>query len=169
MKSETASRNCILSAEAISRKLRRMAIEVAERNTDESSIIVAGVEGNGVVVAVNLVEELKKVMQVEVSFATIHLNKKEPKEVVVDGANDFNDKVVLVVDDVANSGKTLLYALKPFLNHLPKKIQTLVLVERSHKIFPVFSDFVGLSLSTTLKEHIIVETEGSNITGAWLH
>jgi pyrimidine operon attenuation protein/uracil phosphoribosyltransferase len=70
---------------------------------------------------------------------------------------------------VANSGRTLLYALKPFLNFNPRKIETLVLVERSHKKFPVFSDFVGLSLSTTLQEHITVETDGNTITGAWLH
>jgi pyrimidine operon attenuation protein / uracil phosphoribosyltransferase len=121
------------------------------------------------VVASNLVDEIRKVMDVDIEFATIHLNKKHPLEVTVEGVTDFNDKVVLVVDDVANSGRTLLYALKPFLNFMPRKIQILVLVERSHKQYPVFSNYVGLSISTTLQEHITVETEGNTITGAWLH
>ena len=146
-----------------------MAIEIAETNTGESSIVIAGVANNGVVVASNLVDEIRKVMDVNIEFATIHLNKKYPLEVTVEGVTEFNDKVILIVDDVANSGRTLLYALKPFLNFLPRKIQTLVLVERSHKQYPVLSNFVGLSLSTTLQEHITVETEGNTITGAWLH
>jgi pyrimidine operon attenuation protein / uracil phosphoribosyltransferase len=169
MKTALETRNCILNAESIKRRLHRMAIEIAESNTGERSIVIAGIANNGVVVASNLVDEIKKIMDINIEFATIHLNKKQPLEITVTGVTDFNDKVVLIVDDVANSGRTLLYALKPFLNYIPRKIQTLVLVERSHKKFPVYSDFVGLSLSTTLHEHITVETEGSNITGAWLH
>jgi pyrimidine operon attenuation protein/uracil phosphoribosyltransferase len=69
---------------------------------------------------------------------------------------------------VANSGKTLTYALKPFLDFHPKKIETLVLVERSHKTFPVQPDYVGLSVATTIEEHIYVEVEGEEITGAYL-
>jgi pyrimidine operon attenuation protein/uracil phosphoribosyltransferase len=74
----------------------------------------------------------------------------------------------IIVDDVVNSGKTLLYSVKPFLEFQPKKIQTLVLVERSHNNFPVQSDYVGLSISTTLQEHIFVEVQGDEITGAYL-
>jgi pyrimidine operon attenuation protein / uracil phosphoribosyltransferase len=169
MKTELETKNCILNAEAIKRRLRRMAFEIAESNTGETSLVIAGIARNGVVVASNLIDELKKIMDVNIEFATIHLNKRQPLEVRVDGVEDFNDKVVILVDDVANSGRTLLYALKPFLDFNPKKIETLVLVERSHKKFPVFSDFVGLSLSTTLHDHITVETEGNSITGAWLH
>jgi pyrimidine operon attenuation protein/uracil phosphoribosyltransferase len=77
-------------------------------------------------------------------------------------------KVVILVDDVANSGKTLLYALKPFLSFHPRKIQTLVLVERTHKMFPVNSDYVGLSVATTLQENIIVEVSNGEVTGAWM-
>ena len=78
-------------------------------------------------------------------------------------------QVIIVVDDVSNTGKTLLYAFKPFLQYQPKKIQTLVLVERSHKLFAVQPDYVGLSVATTLQEHISVETKDDEITGAWLH
>ena len=96
------------------------------------------------------------------------LHKKKPAQIMLSEPFDFNDKVIIVVDDVSNSGKTMLYALKPFLDSHPKKIQTLVLVERTHKAFPVLSDYVGLSVATTLQEHIIVEVSGDHVTGAYL-
>jgi pyrimidine operon attenuation protein / uracil phosphoribosyltransferase len=73
------------------------------------------------------------------------------------------------VDDVANSGKTIMYALKAFLSQRPKKIQTVVLVERSHKLFPIQTDYSGLSIATTLQEHIAVETKDGEVEGAWLY
>lgn len=169
MNHNSTTRNCILTQTDSKRKLRRMALEIAERNTELTELIVAGVEGNGVVVAKRLVDELQNFLQVSVQYVTIHLNKQQPVEVTLSTEIDFTGKTILVVDDVANTGRTLLFALKPFLQFRPKSIQTLVLVERSHKQFPIMSDFVGLSLSTTLQEHILVETEGEEIKGAWLH
>lgn len=165
----TNGQNALLSQTDIIRRLKRMAIEVAENNTGENELVVAGVNGNGMVVARRLIEELHHLLPLHITLVAIHLDKQQPIEVSVDPALDFSCKNILVVDDVANSGRTLLYAVKPFLQFQPKKIQTLVLVERSHKVFPITSDFVGLSLSTTLQEHITVETEGEAITGAWLH
>jgi pyrimidine operon attenuation protein / uracil phosphoribosyltransferase len=165
----TAMQNSILSGADIRRRLRRMAIEVAEHNTGETALVVAGVAGNGMVVARQLITELTALLPVTISLVEIVLDKGAPLDVSVTPAQDFSGKNILIVDDVANSGRTLLYAVKPFLQFQPKKIQTLVLVERSHKVFPVTSDFVGLSLSTTLQEHITVATEGEEIIGAWLH
>jgi pyrimidine operon attenuation protein/uracil phosphoribosyltransferase len=104
----------------------------------------------------------------KVELISIHLDKKHPDVVSLSASPDFSNRVVIVVDDVANSGKTMLYALQPFLPHHPKKIQTLVLVERTHKAFPVNSDFVGLSVSTTLQEHIYVEVNEDAVLGAYL-
>ena len=105
-------------------------------------------------------------MQTE--LISISFDKRLPKEVKLNKDIDFNNQVVIIIDDVANTGKTLLYAVKPFLQFQPKKIQTLVLVERSHKNFPVQADYVGLPLSTTLQEQIIVEVNAGKITGAYL-
>lgn len=146
-----------------------MAIQVAEHNTGEPELVVAGINGNGMVVARQLIAELRQMLAISIVLVEIQLDKMQPMEVSVSPHADFSGKNILIVDDVANSGRTLLYAVKPFLQYQPKKIQTLVLVERSHKVFPVTSDFVGLSLSTTLQEHITVETAGAEITGAWLH
>ena len=145
------------------RKLRRMAFQVAENNEGEAELIIAGINGNGAVLAQNLVKELQKISDIPLQLITIKLNKKDPLEATYQKPIDFNDKNIIVVDDVSNTGKTLLYALKPFLTFLPKKIQTLVLVERSHKLFSIQPDYVGLSVTTTLQEHISVETEGNKL------
>ena len=79
---------------------------------------------------------------------------------------DFNEKSILLIDDVANSGRTMLYALKPLLQYRPKQVETLALVERTHKKFPIAVDYVGLSISTSLQEHIIVDVEDGVIAGA---
>jgi pyrimidine operon attenuation protein / uracil phosphoribosyltransferase len=96
------------------------------------------------------------------------MDKKKPMEIRLNKDVELDGKVVIIVDDVANSGKTLLYSMKPFLQHHPKKIQTLVLVARSHKTFPVHADYVGLCVATTLEEHIYVEVEKEEIVGAYL-
>ena len=162
------NRNCVLEKNSISRKIKRMALEVAEQNSDEKELVIAGIAGNGEVVAKALVRELVKLASFSIFHATIHLNKKEPSTVVFQLEVDLNQKVIIIVDDVSNTGKTMMYAFKPLLEIYPRKVQTLVLVERSHKLFPVHSDYTGLSITTTLQEHIAVETNGDEIVGAWL-
>ena len=163
------SKNAVLDRATIGRKIKRMALEVAEQNIEENELVIAGIEGNGMVVAKAIIRELGNISSLSSTLVTIRLNKKDPLTVSLDPAIDIEGKAVLVVDDVADSGRTLLYALKPFLAAHPKKIQTLVLVERSHKLFPVQTDYTGLSIATTLQEHITVETEGEEIRGAYLY
>ncbi len=158
----------ILSKAVVEKKMIRMAYEILENNLDEESIVLAGIKENGVVMAQSIFHQLNKICDKKIELIIVSLNKKLPAEVVIDSPIDFNDKVIILIDDVANSGKTLLYALKPFIQFHPKKIQTLVLVERSHKKFPVSPDYVGLSIATTIAEHIYVKVEGKEITGAWL-
>lgn len=145
-----------------------MALEIIENNIDETGIILAGVRESGTVVAKHMQELLSEISPVKTELISITLDKREPKEVTLSQEMDFTNKVIILVDDVANSGKTLLYALKPFLAFHPKKIQMLVLVERSHNSFPVHPDYVGLSVSTTLQEHIYVEVEDGKIAGTYL-
>lgn len=158
--------NFILSKEIAYRKIQRMAYEIAERNILEKQIILAGIKENGLIIAKLLHGFLKEIFKGEMIVIEIELDKKNPKNISLSNDIDFDNKIVIIIDDVVNSGKTLLYALLPFLNFYPKKIQTLVLVERSHKEFPVSPDYVGLSLSTALSEKIIVETGDGEILGA---
>ena len=164
----TDNKNYILSKQVIEKKLRRMALEIIEKNPDEKQIILAGIRESGSVVAKNVQQQLAEISSIRTELITISLDKHQPKEVKLSKKIDFNDKVIVVIDDVANSGRTLLYALKPFLEYHPKKIQTLVLVERSHNSFPVHPDYIGLSIATTLQEHIYVEVDGDIVTGAYL-
>ncbi len=163
------TKNSVLDKLAVNRKLKRIALEVAEQNIDESSLVIAGIKGNGEVVARLLVQEIQKIVTLPIEEVSILMNKKDPMEVSFSKQIVLDGKVIIIVDDVANTGKTMLYAMKPFLAAHPKKIQTMVLVERSHKLFPVQTDYTGLSITTTLQEHITVETEGNEITGAFLY
>ena len=158
----------ILSKEVVEKKLRRMAFEILENNIDEKEIILAGIRESGSVVAKVIQKMLGEISAIKTELITITLDKNEPTNVSLSKTIDFNGKVIVVIDDVSNSGKTLLYALKPFIVSHPKKIQTLVLVERTHTSFPVRPDYVGLSIATTLQEHIFVEVKGEEVTGAYL-
>lgn len=104
----------------------------------------------------------------KVDLVHLTIDKKNPGPVKLTKDIKLDDKVVIIIDDVANSGKTMLYSLKPFLDQHPKKIQTLVMIERTHKAFPVNSDYVGISVSTTLQEHIYVEVNGDVVLGAYM-
>ena len=162
------TKNYILTGEVAAKKLRRMALEILENNADEQSIILAGIRDNGSVIAKCIQKMLSEISSVKTELIHISLDKKSPGKIDLDPTLDFNNKVVILVDDVSNSGKTMTYALKPFLQSHPKKIQTLVLVERKHNAFPVQPDYVGLSIATTLQEHIYVEVAGEEVKGAYM-
>jgi pyrimidine operon attenuation protein/uracil phosphoribosyltransferase len=150
----------ILNSKQINQKLNRIAYEIYERNFSEKEIFMAGIEGNGYLVAKRLIEILKKISDIKIILGKITINKENPllKEPLIDFDEDaFKNKSVILVDDVLNSGKTLIYAVKIFLEKPIKKLNTAILVDRSHTCYPVKADFVGLSLSTTLQEHITAD------------
>lgn len=163
-------KNYILTQPVAEKKLRRMAFEILENNADEKLLILAGIKDSGTVIARNIQRHLKEIAgdRLQTRLIEIGLDKKRPGPVTLSETLSFDDQVIIIIDDVAMSGKTLLYAMKPFLEFHPRKIESLVLVERSHKAFPVEPDYKGLSLSTTLQEHIYVEVEGDGVVGAWL-
>jgi pyrimidine operon attenuation protein/uracil phosphoribosyltransferase len=160
----------ILTEEQATRKLQRMAYEIVEENLDDNTdhIILAGIKEHGLVIAKTLQQMLSKIFKGTIEVVEVELDKRNPREIKWSNNQDYTGKAIILTDDVANSGKTMLYALKPLLNFHPRKIQTLALIERLHKKFPVHTDYVGLSISTTLQEHIFVEVEGDRITGAYL-
>jgi pyrimidine operon attenuation protein/uracil phosphoribosyltransferase len=163
------TKNYFMDEATAAKKLQRMAYEIAEQNMEETGeLILAGIRDNGVTLANIIAGYLKDILQSRIKVIEISLDKRHPDVITISEEISFNEAVVILVDDVVNSGKTLLYALKPFLSFHPKKIQTLTLVERTHKMFPVASDYVGISLATTLQEHIFVEVEENRVKGAYL-
>jgi pyrimidine operon attenuation protein/uracil phosphoribosyltransferase len=161
-------KNYILSPEVAAKKMKRMAFEILENNFGETSFVLAGIRESGTVVAETIHRLLYEIAGLQTELITVSLDKKNPTTVQISRPLDFKNKVVILIDDVSNSGKTLMYAIRPFLDSSPKKIQTLVLVERSHNAFPVKPDYVGLSVATTIQEHIYVEVEKGLVKGAWL-
>lgn len=158
----------ILDQQSVTTKLKRMAFEIYENNHDETEMILVGIRDNGSVIAEYVQNLLNEISTIKTELIHLSLDKRNPGEITLSRTLDFDDKIVIVVDDVANSGKTMLYAMKPLLDMHPRKIQTLALVERTHKKFPINTDYVGISLATTLQDHIYVEVENNIITGAWM-
>ncbi len=164
----TAGKKSILDSLVIEKKLERLALEVIENNIEEAELILVGISNKGLVVAKNIQKFITAHSAIKTQLLTLTLDKRKPGVISLSKALDFDGKIIVLVDDVTNSGKTLLYAMKPFLEFQPKKIQILVLVERSHTAFPINADYKGLSLATTFQENITVEVEGAKITGAYL-
>ncbi len=163
------TKNYFMDEATAAKKLERMAYEIAEQNIDEEKeLILAGIRDNGVTIAHIIASYLKDLLPVAVRVIEIGLDKRHPSDIRISEETDFNDAIIIIIDDVVNSGKTLLFALKPFLAFYPRKIQTLTLVERTHKMYPVAADYVGISLATTLQEHIFVEVQHNRVTGAYL-
>ena len=154
-----STRSTILNDKEISQKINRLAWEVYENNLEEKEIVIVGISGRGKTLASKLSQVLNDISGIKIKLATIYLDKENPyqTEVITDlNKSDYTNKVVVLIDDVLNSGKTLMYASKFFLTTPLIRLSTLVLVERAHTCFPVKADYVGLSLFTTLQEYITV-------------
>ncbi len=163
-----SSKNYFLTKEVAQKKMQRMAYQILERNAEEDQIILAGIKENGLVIAKKMISLLQEIYKGQLQLMEINIDKINLSQIDITPQINLNDKVIIVADDVVNGGRTLLYSIKPILQYYPKKIQTLVLVERTHKAFPITADYVGLSVATTFQEHIIVEVEGDEINGAYM-
>jgi pyrimidine operon attenuation protein/uracil phosphoribosyltransferase len=162
-------RKTILTRVQAEQKLHRMALELAEKlSGDDAPLIIMGIRKNGEVIAAQIAGYLKQYIPNPITQLWVQMDKSHPDTIEISETLDFSGKHVLLVDDVTNSGRTLLYALKPLMNSYPLSIQTLVLVERMHNQFPVTADYVGLSVATTLQEHIQVEVENGEVLGAYM-
>lgn len=159
----------ILSKETAAQKIQRLALEVAENlSGDNAPLIIVGIKEHGIVIAEKINSLLIKYINAAPQIISMAFDKNQPREIKLSEEVDFSGKNVLLIDDVCNSGKTLLYALKPMLCFYPKRIQTLVLIDRMHKLYPVKPDYVGLSLATTLQDFIHVEVVNNEINGAFV-
>ena len=162
----------ILTDRQIRQKIKRLAIEIVENNFEENAIILAGINNKGMTFAGLLLEELAIITAQNITLTRLKINPADPlsADIYLEmPVEDLRGKVVIIVDDVANTGRTLFYAAKPLLETLPKKIEVAVLVDRTHKFFPVKVDYVGLSLATTLLEDIDVQISDVKEFGVFLN
>ena len=154
----------ILDKEQIKQKTKRLAIEILENNFGEKEIYFAGINNNGLRFAKNIGLYAKRNTDCEIHYINIKVNAADPlsEEVQIDiELEDLKGKVIIIVDDVANTGRTLFYAFKPLLKIIPKKIEIAVLVDRKHKNYPITPKYVGLSIATTIGENIRVKLDKS--------
>ena len=155
----------ILNIQEINQKLKRMAWQVYEKNSAEKEIIIVGISERGLILAKKLVDHIKKISNIKTKISHLELDKDNPykKEVSLDLIEkEYDNKVVIIVDDVLNSGKTLMYAAKHFLTTRLISLSILVLVDRNHNRYPIKADYIGLSLATTLQEYINVDLKGAD-------
>ena len=158
----TVKTNVILNHNEINHKIRRIAFQIYESNVDEKEVILAGIDKNGYVFAKKLKTVLQNISDINPILCKVSIDKKHPWEEVKTSIpeEDYKNKSIVLVDDVLNSGTTLIYGVKHFLNVPLKQFKTAVLVNRNHKKYPVKADFKGITLSTSLHEHVQVVLEG---------
>ncbi len=156
MKTETI----VLNSKQIQQRINRIAFQIYEDNFEEQEIYIAGIARSGFVFARRLEEAFNKICDIKTHLIEVTLDKENPVVYEMKPTikkEELNGKVVVVADDVLNSGKTLIYSLRPFLDADIKKIRTALLVDRDHKRYPVEADYIGITISTTLQEHIAVD------------
>ncbi|NRA91087.1 MAG: phosphoribosyltransferase [Psychroserpens sp.] len=156
-------KNIILDHQEIQHKIRRIAYQIYESNVDETDLVIAGIEDNGYLLAQKLKTTLEKISDIKPILCKVIIDKKNPLSEVSTSikSEDYANKSLILVDDVLNSGSTLIYGVKHFLDVPLKQFKTAVLVNRNHKKYPVKADFKGISLSTSLHEHVEVVLSGS--------
>jgi pyrimidine operon attenuation protein/uracil phosphoribosyltransferase len=157
--------NKILSHEQIQHKIRRISYQIYESNVDEKQIVLAGIDGGGLSFAKKIQTVLQDITKAEIILCKVSMDKSNPLKSGVSTSiptDEYQNKSVILVDDVLNSGTTLIYGVHHFLKTPLKRLKTAVLVNRNHKKYPVKADFKGISLSTSLQEHITVAFKSKN-------
>jgi len=157
-------KDIILDTQKVNHTIKRLAYEIYENAYKETKIYLLGINNKGKILASKIEKALKIISELNVELQDLTINPSNPLEEIKLNfkATEMKNKMVIVVDDVANTGRTLFYACKPIMDVLPKRLEFAVLVDRKHKNFPVKVDYVGVSLATTLKEDISVIFDGDD-------
>ena len=167
----TGQPTLILNSEQIRQKIRRIAFQIYENNFDEPAVLLAGIAGEGYVLAEALARELQGIAPFDVNLLQLNFDKSQVSQPIVEvnrPAADYTNMAVIVVDDVLYTGRTLAFSLQPFLSVPVHKLQVAVLVDRNHPRYPVAADYKGYELSTTLTEFVDVVLSDEKRMGVYL-
>ena len=154
----------ILDHNQINQKIKRIAYQIYEANSSEKEVVIAGIQGNGVYFSKQLAKSLEQISSLKITLCEVFIDKKNPLDKITTSIKSINyyNKSIVLVDDVLNSGTTLMYGIKYFLDVPLKRFKTAVLVNRNHKKYHVKADFKGISLSTSINEHVEVSFDEKN-------
>ena len=155
----------ILTNSQIKRKIKRISLQIIESNVEEKEVVLAGIEQNGFLLAKELNKMITESSNLNIKLCSLKIDKKNPLNNISTSldSSEYKNKSIVVVDDVLNSGSTLMYAVKHFLDSELRQLKTAVLVDRNHKKFPIKADFKGVSLSTSLQNHVKVQFDKNSI------
>ena len=155
----------ILTNSQIKRKIKRISLQIIESNIEEKEVFLAGIEQNGFLLAKELNKMITELSNLNIKLCSLKIDKKNPLNNISTSLNssEYINKSIVVVDDVLNSGSTLMYAVKHFLDTELRQLKTAVLVDRNHKKFPIKADFKGVSLSTSIQNHVKVQFDKNSI------
>ncbi len=159
-----------MNNQEIEHKIKRIAYQIYETFVDEQEIVIAGIASNGFTFAKKIAAVLETISPIKVTLCEVQINKQDPQFPIHTSITQeqYTNKGLVLVDDVLNSGTTLIYAVKHFIDVPLKKFKTAVLVDRNHKKYPVKADFKGISLSTSLFEHVQVVFDENDDNYAYL-
>jgi len=160
----TQNRTQILDHRQIEQKISRIAYQIYEANFEEKEIVVVGILKRGFAMAERVAKAVQEISDIPVQLVSIDMHHQSANGMPEsrDFDSDLDGKAVVLVDDVLNSGKTMIYAVRHILDYRVKTLITVVLIDRRHRTFPIRADYVGLTLATTMQEHISVEFEAGN-------
>ena len=155
----------ILDYQSIKKKIRRISLQIIESHIEHDEIIIAGIDINGFIIAKKISQEISKISEINIKLCKVKIDKKNPLNDISTSLNfeDYQNKSLVIIDDVLNSGATLMYSVKYFLNTKIKSLKTAVLVDRNHKKYPIKADFKGLSLSTSIQSKVEVVIDEKKI------
>jgi pyrimidine operon attenuation protein/uracil phosphoribosyltransferase len=155
----------ILTNSQIKRKIKRISLQIIESNIEEKEVVLAGIEQNGFLLTKELNKMITELSNLNIKLCSLKIDKKNPLNNISTSLNssEYKNKSIVVVDDVLNSGSTLMYAVKHFLDTELRQLKTAVLVDRNHKKFPIKADFKGVSLSTSIQNHVKVQFDKNSI------
>jgi pyrimidine operon attenuation protein/uracil phosphoribosyltransferase len=158
-------KNIILNHNKINKIVRRLAYQILESNINSPEIILIGIHQNGYNLSEIIFEELKAITEIKTELFFVKINKKSPlKNIVFECEKEYlKNKSIVLIDDVLNTGKTLIYCTKSLLDVELNSFKTVVLIDRNHKKFPIKVDYKGISVSTSIADHIELIFEKNNI------
>lgn len=156
----------VLNQTQINQKMERIAFQIYENTFEEHSIFVGGISGNGFLLAERIVAKLSGISDQNIRLFEVTVNKENPldNEIALSiDDSDLSQSTVIIFDDVINSGRTMMYAVRRILNNNLKVLKVATLLNRTHRRYPVQAEFVGLNIATTLRDRIVVELGANEI------